>query len=75
MTAFSVKFRPIANLRFADAKIAETTASFRSAVSGFRDSERAFNNTMAKFNETMDAMTELIKTLDNNPSSILHGKK
>ena len=59
----------------ADAKIAETTASFRSAVSAFRDSERAFNNTMAKFNETMDAMTELIKTLDNNPSSILHGKK
>ena len=59
----------------ADAKIAETTASFRSAVSGFRDSERAFNNTMANFNETMDAMTELIKTLDNNPPSILHGKK
>lgn len=58
-----------------DAKIEETTSSFRSAVSAFRDSERAFNNTMAKFNETMDAMTELIKTLDNNPSSLLHGKK
>lgn len=58
-----------------DARIAETTASFRNAVSSFRDSERAFSNTMAKFNETMDAMSELIKTLDNNPSSILNGKK
>lgn len=63
------------NKTIADAKIPETTSSFRSAVTSFRDSERAFNNTMAKFNDAMDAMSELIRTLDNNPSSILNGKK
>jgi len=58
-----------------ESKLAETSAAFRNAAIGIQDSEKAFNDTMAKFNDTMDAMSELIKTLDNNPSSVLSGKK
>jgi mammalian cell entry related domain protein len=58
-----------------DSKIPDTSASFRNAALSLRDSERAFNNTMAKFNDTLDALSELIKTLDDNPSSLLSGKK
>ena len=58
-----------------ESKIPDTSASFRNAALSLRDSEQAFNNTMAKFNDTLDALSELIKTLDDNPSSLLSGKK
>ena len=58
-----------------ESKIPETSESFRNAAISLRDSERAFNDTMSKFNDTLDALSELIQTLDDNPSSLLSGKK
>lgn len=58
-----------------DSKFAETSQAFRDAAVSFRGSEKSFSDTMAKFNETMDAMSELIKTLDDNPSSLIRGKR
>lgn len=58
-----------------ESKIPDTSASFRNAALSLRDSERAFNTTMAKFNDTLDALSELIKTLDDNPSALISGKK
>lgn len=58
-----------------EAKIPDTSESFRNAARSLRDSEQAFNNSMAKFNDTLDALSELIQTLDDNPSSVLSGKK
>ena len=59
----------------ADAKVAETSRAFCEAAIAFRGSEKSFKDTLAKFNDTMDAMAELIKALDDNPSSLISGKK
>ena len=59
----------------ADAKVADTSRAFREAAVAFRGSEKSFKETLAKFNDTMDAMAELIKALDDNPSALISGKK
>ncbi len=59
----------------AAAQIGETSASFREAVKAFVESKSSLGETLVKFNETMDSLTEFIRYMDEDPSSLIKGKR
>jgi ABC-type transporter Mla subunit MlaD len=56
------------------AEIPQTSARFREASSAVADTKRSLTNTLEKLDQTLDAITELVNSLDNDPSSIIRGK-
>ena len=58
----------------AEAKIPETTATFRKALEEISESRREVENTMQKLNQTLDSVRILSDDLSNDPASILRGK-
>lgn len=57
------------------AKIAESTASFRAAADSITESRREFSNTLKKFNQLVDSIRMLTDYLEQDPNSIINGKK
>ncbi len=57
------------------AQLGQTSASFREAVKAFIDSKSSLSETLVKFNETMDSLTEFIHYLDEDPGSLIKGKR
>ncbi len=57
-----------------EAKVKETTSSFREAADSVSDARKSMKNTLAKLNDTLDSVDELIRTLEENPRSIISGK-
>ncbi len=57
------------------AQIPETAASFRNASGTVSDTVESMEETIVKLNEVTDALSELVQTLDNNPASVINGKK
>ena len=43
-------------------------------MEAFRESNAQFVETMVRIDNAVDALTELIQMLDNDPSSLIHGK-
>ncbi len=58
----------------ATSKIPETTASIRELSDSFSAGDSSIKMTILKLNEALDAMTDLIQYINDNPSSVLHGK-
>lgn len=57
------------------AQLGQTSASFREAVKAFIDSKSSFAETLVKFNEAMDSVTEFIHYMDEDPASLIKGKR
>ena len=58
-----------------DSKIPESTASIRSAADSFVISQDELSNTLLKLNQTLDSLRELTDYLNQDPSSLVSGKK
>ena len=58
----------------ATSKIPQTTASIRELSDSFSTGDSSIKMTILKLNEALDAMTDLIQYINDNPSSVLHGK-
>ena len=57
------------------AKLAESTESFRSAADSITESRREFANSLKKFNQLVDSIRMLTDYLEQDPNSIINGKK
>lgn len=55
-------------------KIPQTTASIRELSDTLSTGGSNIRMTILKLNEALDAMTDLIQYINDNPSSVLHGK-
>lgn len=62
------KFSIKAEKELSDSKLPDTTESVR----GLQDE---LSNTLEKMDKTLDAMTELINSIDQDPSSLIRGKQ
>ena len=58
-----------------DSKVPQTTRSFRNLSDSLTQSDSNFKATIQKLNEALDAMTDLIQYINDNPSSVLHGRE
>lgn len=59
----------------AGSKLPESAAAFRAASGAVVESRQELSNTMMKLNQTLDSLRMLINYLENDPSSLLNGKK
>lgn len=57
------------------AEIPQTSARFRDASNAVSETKRSLTNTLEKLDQTLDAITELVNSIDNDPSSIIRGKR
>ena len=57
-----------------NSKIPQTTASIRELSDSISASDASVKTTILKLNEALDAMTDLIQYINDNPSSVLHGR-
>ncbi len=55
-----------------DAKISETTAVARESIN---ETKLELSYTLNKLGEAIDSFTELVKNIDNDPSSVIRGKQ
>ncbi len=62
------------NSEIKKAEVGETTERARNTMEAFRESNAQFVETMVRIDNAVDALTELIQMLDNDPSSLIHGK-
>ncbi len=58
-----------------EAKIPQSTAAFRNAADAFIDGQSRLANTLEKLNLALDALRELADYLNQDPSSLISGKK
>ena len=58
----------------ADAKIPETTASFRQAMDVFSEQRPEVADALTKLDQTLEAIRTLAEYLSTDPSSLLRGK-
>ncbi len=56
-------------------KLAESSAAFRDAAGAVVDGQAQLANTLEKLNQTLDAVRMLVDYLEQDPSSIISGKK
>ena len=52
-----------------------STAAFRNAADAFIDGQSQLANTLEKLNRALDALRELADYLNQDPSSLVSGKK
>jgi len=57
------------------AQLGQTSAAFREAVKSFIESRKSFGETMMKFDEALDSLIEFVRYLDEDPGSLLKGKR
>ena len=57
-----------------NADLSGTTEEIRRLSKSLKDSSDSLQTSFQKANDTMDAMTDLIRYLNDNPSSLLHGR-
>ena len=58
-----------------EAKIPQSTEAFRNAADAFVDGQGQLANTLEKLNQALDSLRELADYLNQDPSSLLSGKK
>ena len=58
-----------------EAKIPQSTAAFRDAADAFIDGQSQLANTLEKLNQALDSLRELADYLNQDPSSLISGKK
>lgn len=58
-----------------DSKLPETTGAVRGASNSVSELEKSLRQSILKLNRAIDAITELTRSLDENPSSLVRGKK
>ncbi len=58
-----------------NSKIPQSTEAFRAASESFVSGQQQLNNTMEKLNRALDSIKELSDYLNEDPSSLLSGKK
>ncbi|OGV38403.1 MAG: hypothetical protein A2020_15205 [Lentisphaerae bacterium GWF2_45_14] len=58
-----------------DARLPETSRSFRDASYSVVNTKDALANTLTKLNQALDSITELANSLSDDPSSIIRGKQ
>ncbi|QSH40072.1 MlaD family protein [Lentisphaerota bacterium ZTH] len=57
------------------AKLPATSKAFREAAESVNDTKQMLGNTLMKLDQAIDALTELVNYLNDDPSSLLKGKK
>ena len=57
-----------------NADLSGTTEDIRRLSKSLKDSSDSLQTSLQKANDTMDTMTDLIRYLNDNPSSLLHGR-
>ena len=57
------------------AKVDETSAAFREAASTVSENKRIIRETLVRLGTALDRLSELLQMLEENPESIIHGKK
>ena len=58
-----------------EAKIPQSTEAFRNAADAFIDGQSQLANTLEKLNQALDSLRELADYLNQDPGSLLSGKK
>ena len=57
-----------------NANLSGTTEEIRQLSESLKDTSDSLQTSLQKANDTMDVMTDLIRYLNDNPSSLLHGR-
>ena len=58
-----------------DARLPETVAGVRKLTGEIGHSSENLDTTLLKLNDAIDALTEFAQYLNDNPSSLIHGKR
>lgn len=56
------------------ANLSETTSDIRELSKSLKDSSDSLQTSLQKANETMDSITDLVRYVNDNPASLLHGR-
>ncbi|MCP3967469.1 MAG: MCE family protein [Lentisphaerae bacterium] len=62
-------------VQLGQAKLPATSTAFREAAESVNDTRQMLGNTLMKLDQAIDALTELVNYLNDDPSSLLKGKK
>ncbi|MDD3118068.1 MAG: MlaD family protein [Victivallales bacterium] len=57
------------------AKISKTSEAFRNSLNSVSETKMAIINTLLRMDQTLDSITELVNTVDDDPSVLLRGKQ
>ena len=58
----------------ASANLSETAGDIRQLAKSLKDSSETLQTSLQKANDTMDSVTDLVRYLNDNPASLLHGR-
>ena len=58
----------------AGANLSETASDIRQLTKSLKDSSETLQTSLQKANDTMDSVTDLVRYLNDNPASLLHGR-
>ena len=58
----------------ASANLSETASDIRQLSKSLKDSSDTLQTALQKANDTMDSVTDLVRYLNDNPASLLHGR-
>ena len=58
----------------ANANLSETAGDIRQLAKSLKDSSETLQTSLQKANDTMDSVTDLVRYLNDNPASLLHGR-